>query len=146
MTFDFKTFDGQLMFETRLQTYWADADAAEQVFFPNFFRFVVFAEEELFRAAGQDMMALFDKYRVVMPRVESFAKFMKPIRVGEAIFIRMQTHFKGEKTVRMEFEMFSAKDRALLAQGYVTAVCVHRRKKVSCALPAPIRAVYAVAN
>jgi hypothetical protein len=39
------------MFETRLHTYRADADAADIVFFPNFFRFVQCAGEELFRAA-----------------------------------------------------------------------------------------------
>jgi len=40
------------MFELRLQTYWADVDAAGIVYYPHFFRFVEQAEEESFRAAG----------------------------------------------------------------------------------------------
>jgi len=39
------------MFEVRLQTYWSDVDAAGIVYYPNFFKFVEHAEEELFRAS-----------------------------------------------------------------------------------------------
>lgn len=133
------------MFETRIQTYWADADAAGIVFFPNFFRFVQCAEEELYHAAGTEMMALFDEYQVVFPRVESFAQFKKPIRVGDAIFIQIRSRFKGEKTTRLEFQILSACDRTLLAEGYLTAVCVDRRRGRACAMPAAIRRVYALA-
>lgn len=133
------------MFETRLQTYWADTDAAGQVFFPHFFRFVECAEEELFRAAKIERMDLYDEHDIIMPRVESFAKFMKPIRVGEAIFIQIRTRFKGEKTVRMEFEILNGKDRSLLAEGYITAVCVDRQSVKSRPMPPPVREVYATA-
>jgi YbgC/YbaW family acyl-CoA thioester hydrolase len=131
------------MFETRLQTYWADADAAGQVFFPHFFRFVECAEEDLFRAAGIERNDLYDQHQVIMPRVESFAKFTKPIRVGEAVFIQIRTRFKGEKTVRLEFTFLNGRDRSLLAEGYVTAVCVDRRISKSRAMPPAVREVYA---
>ena len=130
------------MFETRLQTYWADADAAGIVFFTNFFRFMQCAEEDLFRAAGTEMMALYDEHQLLMPRVESFSKFLKPIRVGGAIFIQLRAHFKGEKTVRLEFTIFNVEDRSLLAEGYLVAVCVDRRTGHSCPMPPAIREVY----
>ncbi len=131
------------MFEMRLQTYWGDADPAGRVFFPNFFRFVECAEEELFRTAGIERLPLFEESQVWLPRVEAFAKFSQPILVSEAVLVQMHTHFKGEKTVRMEFEILSEKDRSLLAQGYVTAVCIDRSSGKSCPLPPAIRAGYA---
>jgi YbgC/YbaW family acyl-CoA thioester hydrolase len=134
------------MFEIRLQTYWADADPAGLVYFPNFFRFVDSAEAELFHSAGTERMDLWDENGVWMPRVESFAKFIKPLRAEEAIFVRLRTRIKGEKTVRMEFEILHANDRSLLAEGYVTAVCISRQTSRSCPLPPRVREIYEMAS
>ncbi len=130
------------MFETRVQTYWDDADAAGLVYFAHFFRFAEYAETELFRSTGTERMKLYNEYDVWMPRVESFAKFSKPIRAEEAIFVQIRTRFKGEKTVRMEFEILSVPDRSLLAEGYVTAVCIDRRSSKSRPLPPAMREVF----
>jgi YbgC/YbaW family acyl-CoA thioester hydrolase len=131
------------MFETRIQTYWDDADPAGRVYYAHFFRFVEYAETELFRAAGTERMKLYDEYSVWMPRVESFAKFLQPIRAEEAIWVRLRTRFKGEKTVRMEFEIVCVTDRSLLAEGYVTAVCIDRQSSKSRPLPPAMREVFA---
>jgi acyl-CoA thioester hydrolase len=131
------------MFETRVQTYWDDADAAGRVYFAHFFRFVEYAETELFRSTGTERMRLYDEYNIWMPRVESFAKFSRPIRAEEAIFVRLRTRFEGEKTVRMEFEILSVPDRAPLAEGYVTAVCIDRETSKSRPLPPAMREVFA---
>jgi len=134
------------MFETRLQTYWDDADPAGQVFFAHFFRFAEYAETELFRANGAERMKLYRELDVLMPRVESFARFMKPIPAEDAIFVRLRTRFKGEKTVRMEFEVLSVVDRSLLAEGYVIAVCIDRETRKSRPLPPEMRAIFARAE
>ena len=135
-----------MRFETRLQTYWDDADPAGLVYFAHFFRFVEYAETELFRANGKERMALYNEYDVWMPRVESFAKFSKPIHAEDAIVVRLKTRFQGEKTVRMEFEILSVPDRQPLAQGYVTAVCIDRQTSKSRPLPAEMREIFARAS
>jgi acyl-CoA thioester hydrolase len=134
---------GRAMFETRIQTYWDDADPAGLVYFAHFFRFIEHAETELFRASGTERMKLYDRYSVWMPRVESFAKFSKPIRAEEAVLVTLGIKFKGEKTVRMEFEILAVEDRSLLAEGYVTAVCIDRQSSKSRPLPAEMRQVFA---
>ena len=134
------------MFETRLQTYWDDADPAGQVFFAHFFRFAEYAETELFRANGAERIKLYRELDVLMPRVESFARFIKPIPAEDAIFIRLRTRFKGEKTVRMEFEVLSVLDRSLLAEGYITAVCIDRESRKSRPLPPEMRTIFAKAE
>ncbi|MGH9765517.1 MAG: acyl-CoA thioesterase, partial [Blastocatellia bacterium] len=130
------------MFETRLQTYWDDADPAGLVYFAHFFRFVEYAETELFRSSGAERMVLYDEYNVWMPRVESFARFSNPIRAEEAIYVRLRTSFKGEKTVRLEFEILKAPDRNLLAEGYVTAVCIDRVTSKWRAIPMAMREIF----
>ncbi len=134
------------MFETKLQTYWDDADPAGQVFFVNFFKFMEHAETELFRSAGVERVRLYDKCGVWMPRVESFAKFSKPIRTETPILIRMRVQFQRLKTVRMEFEVLNAEDGSFLAEGYVIAVCVDRQTGKSTALPEEIRKIFARAS
>jgi acyl-CoA thioester hydrolase len=131
------------MFEVRLQTYWDDADPAGLVFFAHFFRFVEYAETELFRSTGTERMKLYHDLDILMPRVESFAKFLQPIRAEEAIFVRLRTRFQGEKTVRMEFEILSVPERSLLAEGYVSAVCIDSQSRKSRPLPPAMREVFA---
>jgi acyl-CoA thioesterase FadM len=67
------------------------------VYFAHFFRFAEYAETELFRSTGTERMKLYDQYDIWMPRVESFAKFSKPIRAEEAIFVRIQRDSRGRR-------------------------------------------------
>ena len=128
------------MFEARLQTYWSETDAAGIVYFPNFFRFVEHAEEELFRAAGKELLPLIKEQQVWLPRVEAFSKFSKPIRMGAAIRVRLQPQIQGQKTIRYNFEVVDDRTSEKLAAGYVTAVCVDASFK-STPIPDAIRQI-----
>lgn len=129
------------MFEMRVQTYWSDADNAGIVFFPHFFRFFEQAEEELFRKAGKDRQALLEANHVWMPRVEAFTKFSKPVRNGHAIRVRLTPQFKGEKTVRYDFEIVDDPSGVKAAEGYVTVVCVDAENFKAARIPDDIRNV-----
>ena len=72
------------------------------------------AEEELFRAAGKELVRLLDANQVWMPRVEAFSKFSKPIHRGDAIRVRLTPQLKGEKTIRYDFEIID--DNAVCGQ------------------------------
>jgi YbgC/YbaW family acyl-CoA thioester hydrolase len=129
------------MFETRLQTYWADVDAAGIVYFPHFFRFVEHAEEEMFRAAGHALQSLIRANRVLLPRVEAFSKFSKPIQQGSAIRVRLRPQIKGQKTIRYDFEIVDDESGEPLAEGYVTVVCVDATNFKSTPIPDAIRTI-----
>jgi YbgC/YbaW family acyl-CoA thioester hydrolase len=131
------------MYEVQIQTYWDDADPAGRVYFANFFRLVEYAETELFRSTGSERMRLYEQHDIWMPRVESFAKFSKPILAEEAVWVRLRARFKGEKTVRLEFEILSVADRSHLAEGYMTAVCIDRKSGNSRPLPPAMREIFA---
>jgi YbgC/YbaW family acyl-CoA thioester hydrolase len=128
-----------VMFEVKLQTYWGDADPAGIVFFPHFFKYVEHAEEDLFRAAGANRQEMLEENGVWMPRVEAFSKFMRPIRAGAAIRVRLDPQFEGQKTVRYNFEIVDDVTGAKQAEGYVTVVCVDTQFK-STPIPDAIRA------
>jgi YbgC/YbaW family acyl-CoA thioester hydrolase len=129
------------MFEMRLRTYWADSDPAGIVFYPNYYRFIEQAEEELFRAEGVDRLTLLVENKVWMPRAETFSKFIRPIKLGTAIRIRLHPQLKGEKTVRYDFEFFDDGGKEKIAEGYVTVVCVDAAHFKPAALPDAIRTV-----
>ena len=130
-----------VMFETRFQTYWPDGDAAGIVYFPHFFRYAEQAEEELFRAAGQERKRLIEENHVWMPRVEAFAKFSKPIRTGNAIRVRLNPQFLGDKTIRYDFTILDDQTSEDLAAGYITVVCVDAANFKSTPIPDPIRKI-----
>ena len=127
------------MFEARFQTYWADCDSVGIVYYPNFFRFVEHAEEELFRRGGMGLQQLMQKHAVWFPRVEAFSKFSKPIQLGAAIRVRLNPKIQGQKTIRYEFEIVADDSSEALAAGYVTVVCVHATAFKSTPIPGPIR-------
>ena len=129
------------MFEARIQTYWADVDAAGIVYYPHFFRFVEQAEEELFRHAGKEQLPVLEHHQIWMPRVEAFSKFSKPIRRGAAIRVRLSPRLIGEKTIRYDFEIIDDKGTERLAAGYVTVVCVDAKRFKSIPIPDEIRTI-----
>jgi len=129
------------MIEVRLQTYWSDCDPAGIAYFGNFFHFIEHAEEEIFLRAGTMRQTMLDTHRVWMPRVEAHVNFVSPIKNGHAVRIRINPEFKGEKTVRMNFEMIDDHSEASLASGYMTIVCVDRAHFKSTPFPAEIRSV-----
>jgi len=128
------------MFEVRLQTYWSDVDAAGIVYYQHFFRFVEQAEEELFRAAGQNVKRLMEEHQIWMPRVEAFSKFSKPIKHGSAIRVRLNPRLIGEKTIRYDFEIVDDQSEERQAAGYVTVVAVDFSFK-STRIPEGVRAI-----
>src|SRR5262245_54442721 len=131
--------ESPLMFEVRIQTYWADVDAAGIVHFPHFFRFVEQAEEELFRTARSRRQPLVEELKIWMPRVEAFSKFSKPIKHGAAIRVRLNPEIQGEKAIRYDFEIVEDESSERLAAGYVTVVCVDAAGFKSIPIPAVIR-------
>ena len=123
------------MFEVRIQTYWADADAAGVVFFPHFFRFIEQAEEEMFRSTGVERHKVLEQNQVWFPRVETFAKYLAPIRVGEAIRVQLTPTIKGARSIRYDFEILGDLTGEKLANGYVVIVCVDHANFKSTTIP-----------
>src|SRR5262245_51241758 len=127
------------MFELRLQTHWSDSDSARIVFYANYFRFVEQAEEELYRAAGVDRVALLRENHLWMSHMETLSKFIRPIPVGGAIRVRLHPHLKDEETVRYDFQFLDDTIDEKIAEGYVTVACVDTTHFKATPIPEAIR-------
>ena len=128
------------MAEVKIQTYWSDCDPAGIVYFGNFFRLFERAEEELYLQSKADRQKLLDKYGVWLPRVEVHVKYVNPIRLGRQIRVRMDPTFPGDKSLRLDFEVYDDETGVLCASGYMTIVCVDRATFKATPIPAELRA------
>src|SRR6476660_4863398 len=127
------------MFEAKMRTHWHDADPAGIVYFANHFTFVEQAEEEQFRARGGNRQELLQQHKVWLPRVEAFSKYVRPIKIGAMIRVRLNPQPKGLKTIRYEFEILDDASSEKLAEGYVIVVCVDADRFKAIPIPDPIR-------
>ena len=131
--------ESRLMFEIKLRTYWKDTDPAGIVYYSNYFNFVEQAEEEMFRAHGANRQDLLQQHKIWMPRVECFFKFVRPIRIGTMIRVRLNHQFKGTKTIRYEIEIVEDASGEKLAEGYTVVVCVDAARFKAVPIPNPVR-------
>jgi YbgC/YbaW family acyl-CoA thioester hydrolase len=127
------------MFEVKMRTHWHDADPAGIVYFANHFTFVEMAEEEQFRARGGNRQELLQQHKVWLPRVEAFSKYVRPIKIGAMIRVRLNSQPQGLKTIRYEFEILDDASSEKLAEGYVIVVCVDADRFKATPIPDPIR-------
>ena len=131
------------MLEVRLQTYWSDSDPAGIVYFANYLNLLDKAEEELFLRAGLFRQEWIAAHNIFMPRVEVHMKYLRPIRSGSAVRIRMNPHYLGEKTVKFDSAILDDRTGEELATGFMTVVCVDRSTFTARAFPEELKSVFA---
>ena len=104
---------------------WGDVDWAGIVFYPRFYEWFDLACDSLFDALGLPWPALFPQHGIVgVPIVESGARFVSPVRWGDAIRIRATVAWVKDKTFRMEYEI--TVDGRACASGFEVRAWVRR--------------------
>src|ERR1043166_3317558 len=74
---------------TELRVRWGDVDWAGIVFYPRFYEWFDLACDALFESLGLPWPALFPRHGIVgVPIVESGARFVSPVRLGDLVRIR----------------------------------------------------------
>jgi len=85
---------------------WGDVDWAGIVFYPRFYEWFDLACDSLFDAVGLPWTMLFPQHGIVgVPIVESGARFVSPVRWGDALRIRATVAWVKDKTFRMDYEL-----------------------------------------
>jgi 1,4-dihydroxy-2-naphthoyl-CoA hydrolase len=83
-----------------------DTDAAGVVFFPNYLAICHEAYEEALAAAGMDVKAFFsDRSGVVVPVSHSEADYLRPLRVGDRVRVRLSPVRLSEVSFAIEYEL-----------------------------------------
>ena len=114
-------------FTTKVRVYWSDCDAAGILYYANFFRFFEVAEEELYRSLGWPRVDILRDLQVGFPRVETWAKFLKPARQGDLMEVTTWIGKRTNKSMHFHFEVRREGDPELATEGNYTVVCVNRQ-------------------
>jgi len=123
-------------FKTLYRVSWADTDAAQMVYFSNFFRFFSKAEEDFYEHLG--LLELFATKEVILPRVEAHCQYKKPAKFNDLLEIELTVEDLKEKSVKYGFKIYNKKTNELIAEGYLVAVAVNRHTLKAVQIPQEI--------
>ena len=85
------------------------------------------AEEELFRSLGWPRVDILRDLQVGFPRVETWAKFIKPARQGDLMEVTTWIAKRTRRSLLFQFELRREGDPELATVGSYTVVCVNRQ-------------------
>jgi YbgC/YbaW family acyl-CoA thioester hydrolase len=128
-----------MAFEHRRRVRFQDTDPAGIVFFANIFVYCHEAFEEMLRDAGLPLEAIIASREQVLRLVHADADFERPLRVGVLVTIRTSVASVGERSFRMQYEMFDEAG-AHLASAATVHVAVDPASGKSAVLSRRIRA------
>ena len=111
-------------FEHRLRVRFQHTDPAGIVFFANILVYCHEAYEELLRAGGMPLEEFIGKREQVLPIGHAEATFKRPFRAGQAVLIRVTVGRLGDRSFRLEFDLFGEK-QGELDEHLATAATVH---------------------
>ena len=113
-------------FTTKIRVYWIDCDPAGIMYFGNIFKYFEIAEEELFASLGQPRVRFFKQKMIGFPRVETWARYHKPVVHGQMVEVTLWIEKRTEKSLLYCFELRVDGQKELLAEGSYWVVCIHR--------------------
>ena len=96
------------------------------MYFANFFKYFEIAEEELFASLGRKRAQIFEEDKLGFPRVETWARFRKPVPHGAHIDVTLWIEKRTEKSLLYCFEVRMEGDDDLLVEGSYWVVCIQR--------------------
>jgi 1,4-dihydroxy-2-naphthoyl-CoA hydrolase len=109
-----------MAFEHSLRVRFQHTDPAGIVFFANILVFCHEAYEELLRAGGMPLEEFLGKRAHVLPLGHAEATFKRPIRFGQLLRIRVTVGRLGDRSFRLEYDLFDEGSEHL-----ATAATVH---------------------
>jgi 1,4-dihydroxy-2-naphthoyl-CoA hydrolase len=111
-------------FEHRLRARFQHTDPAGIVFFSNILVYCHEAYEELMRAGGMPLEEFVNKREQVLPIAHAEATFKRPFRAGQLVRVRVSVGRLGDKSFRLEYDLFGESDDDHLASAATVHVSV----------------------
>jgi 1,4-dihydroxy-2-naphthoyl-CoA hydrolase len=109
-----------MAFEHTLRVRFQHTDPAGIVFFSNILVYCHEAYEELLRTSGMPLEEFLGKRGQVLPLGHAEATFKRPFRAGQLVRIRVIVGRLGERSFRLEYDLFDEAGKHL-----ATAATVH---------------------
>ncbi|WP_038057637.1 acyl-CoA thioesterase [Thermodesulfobacterium hydrogeniphilum] len=107
---------------------YGDTDCGQVMYYANYFRLFEIGRTELIRSAGITYKDIEEKYNIILPVVEAFAKYKASAKYDDLLTI--ETFIKELKTHKITFEYQILKEGRLLVEGYTVHVPINREGKI----------------
>ncbi|MGC6567399.1 MAG: acyl-CoA thioesterase [Akkermansiaceae bacterium] len=111
-----------------------ETDLAGIVHFSNFYRWMETAEHAFLRDLGMEI----HDGRIGWPRVNASADFMKPVKFGDLVRVRVSVAEIRRRSVRYAFEILVNQSDEIHATGEMTSVCVDLQSMKAIEIPVGI--------
>jgi acyl-CoA thioester hydrolase len=100
-----------------------------QAYYGNYFRWFEIGRNEMFRSLGLTYKSI-EERGIYLPVAEAHCKYCVAAQYDDVLVIetKLDTQIKG--AVKFEYEIFSERDRTLIAKGYTKHACLNGDGKV----------------
>ena len=98
-----------------------DTDVSGNTHFSRFFIFMETAEHELLRSLGTTVHLEDGERTIGWPRVDAHCKYLRPVRFGDELEIRVFVERQGKKSMTYRFEFHCRGEQ--VAEGKMSSVC-----------------------
>ena len=117
------------MHRTEIRVQWFNTDRENIVYFGNYFRYFMMAEEEMLRSIGITHDDLKQKFNIGFTRVNAQCQYKWPARYGDLVEVQTGVTLEHHKLLTFEFRVFRKEGQILLAKGSVRTACVELGKE-----------------
>ena len=115
------TTSGQPVHLYRRRIEFVDTDVSGNIHFSRFFVFMETAEHELLRSLGTTVHLEDGERTIGWPRVDAHCKYLKPVRFGDVVEVRVLIDRLGTKSMTYRFDFHC--DGVQVAEGRMSSVC-----------------------
>lgn len=124
-------------FDYEYRVIYGDTDQMGVSYYGNYFRWFEGARNEYFRALGLPYTEC-EKQGIMLPVVETSAKYLASSRYDDLLIIRISISDLGRTAIHFQYQVFEKKSMKLLVTGTSVHVAVDKSMKPS-RLPAQVK-------
>ena len=103
--------------ETKIRVRYADTDQMKMVYYAKFFEYFEQGRSDLLRSLGLPYSEI-EQMGYYLPVTEAHAKYLKPARYDDLLFVAVVLKDIPQVRVRIEYEVRNDATKELLAEGY----------------------------
>ncbi len=107
---------------TQIRVRYAETDQMKYVYYGNYAIYFEVARVECLRSLGLDYKKLEDEYKVMMPVLEQYSKYIKPAMYDDVLAIKVRIPELPQTRIRFEYEIY--KENVLLHKAHTILVFV----------------------
>lgn len=132
-----------MAFKTRVPVRFGDVDKAGIVYYPRIFHYLHIAQEDFFAGfMGFPYHRVVEEDRLGFPTVADSTEFLKPIKYGDTLEIKVFFSRVGDSSVTFEFRAYREGTNELLVKSSIVKVAVSMETWEKVSIPEKYRRAF----